>query len=106
MTTGEVTGVPQGLPASLTGDAVFGAMGDVASGVVSGISGVASTLGDVFFKQHDGGAKEAGDPRAIQAHWAGPFTRLSRQVADEAATREFQRRSNTCVREGGPLRKI
>ncbi len=50
--TGEITGVPEGIPIELPGTSLLG-------GLVSGIGGI-------FFKACEGGAKLAGDPQTIQ----------------------------------------
>ncbi|MBE9514092.1 MAG: DUF4157 domain-containing protein [Chloroflexi bacterium] len=51
--TGEITGVPQGIPTELPGPGLLG-------GLISGI-------GSIFFKARKGGAKAADNPQAIQA---------------------------------------
>lgn len=50
--TGEITGVPQGIPIGLSGTGLLG-------GIVSGI-------GSIFFKASNGGDRAADDPQAIQ----------------------------------------
>ncbi len=88
-TTGEITGVPEGV--ELPGAGLMGAIGSIASGVasagssiVSGVESVASGIasagtslirgvgsalsgiGRLLFKSKEGGAREAGNPQAIQ----------------------------------------
>ncbi len=77
--TGEVTGVPEefakgGMPgvtaAGLIGGVVSGALsavGSAVSGLVSGVGQAVSGIGRALFKKREGGAREAGDPRAIQS---------------------------------------
>lgn len=57
--TGEITGVPEGLPMGVPGMPGMGLLGSVGR-LVSGI-------GSIFFKARAGGAKRSEDPRAIQA---------------------------------------
>jgi hypothetical protein len=54
--TGEITGVPEGLPMGLTGMGLLGSVGKLVSGVAG-----------IFFKEREGGAKQPDDPRAVQA---------------------------------------
>jgi len=88
-TTGEITGVPEGM--ELPGAGLMGAAGSIASGIasvgssiVSGVESVASgiasagaslvsgagsalsSVGSMLFKGREGGAREAGNPQAIQ----------------------------------------
>jgi len=88
-TTGEVTGVPEGI--ELPGGGLMGVAGSIMSGIGSvgasiasgaeniasgiasagasaagGIGSALSSLGSVFFKGREGGAREAGNPQAIQ----------------------------------------
>ena len=74
LATGEITGVPQGMPLALPGAGLAGAVGNAASGlagaatnVVSAVGGVLSSIGSVLFKERDGNAAEADNPGAIQA---------------------------------------
>jgi hypothetical protein len=88
-TTGEVTGVPEGI--ELPGGGLMGVAGSMMSGIASvgasiasgaeniassianvgasaasGIGSALSNIGSVFFKGREGGAREAGNPQAIQ----------------------------------------
>ena len=54
--TGEVTGVPEGMPMGLPGMGLLGGVGRLISGI-----------GGFFFKAREGGAKAPDDPQAIQA---------------------------------------
>ncbi len=73
--TGEVTGVPpelaqQGMPgATLQGlvGAGLSALGGAVSGLVSGAGRALSSVGRALFKPRSGGAREEGDPHALQA---------------------------------------
>jgi len=51
-TTGEITGVPEGVSPEAPG---------------AGAGGAPAAAGNILFKGHDGGAREASDPQAIQA---------------------------------------
>ncbi|MGA9770391.1 MAG: DUF4157 domain-containing protein [Blastocatellia bacterium] len=63
-TTGEVTGLPEIGP---PGAGVIGAVAGAVSGIASAASEVIAGVGSIFFKEREGGAKEADDPQAIQA---------------------------------------
>lgn len=54
--TGEITGVPDGLPMAMPG------VGELAAGM----GGVASAVGGLMFKAAEGGARAADDPAAVQ----------------------------------------
>jgi hypothetical protein len=62
--TGEVTGVPEGMPTAMPGAGAAEGGGGILSRIASA---GASLMGGIFFKSRDGGAREAGDLRAIQA---------------------------------------
>jgi hypothetical protein len=72
VTTGEITGVPEGMPLTLPGGPVVGAVGAIAgiagsaSGVVAAVGGVVSGIGNLLFKESDGGAKEVNNPHQVQ----------------------------------------
>ncbi len=62
--TGEMTGVPEEfVKGGMPGATAAGLMGGLVSGMGRAISGV----GRMLFKKREGGAREAGDPQAIQA---------------------------------------
>jgi hypothetical protein len=64
--TGEISGVPPELMAEVMGGGILGALGSSFSGLVSGIGGALSSVGHLFTKANDGGAR-TGNPLAIQA---------------------------------------
>lgn len=53
--TGEITGIPEGLPMGVPGMELLGSVGRLFSGI-----------GSMFFKARDGGARRPDEPRAIQ----------------------------------------
>ena len=55
--TGEITGVPEGVPLSIPG----------VSGLAGAVGAAASGLGSLLFKARDGGARAADDPATVQA---------------------------------------
>ncbi len=81
-TTGEITGVPEGmeLPGgglmgvassvisgiASVGSSIASGIASVGSSVVSGVGSALSSIGSLFFKSREGGAREAGNPQAIQ----------------------------------------
>jgi hypothetical protein len=76
--TGEMTGVPDELKGEIPGGGLLGAVGGTlagiggaiagaVSGVVGGIGQAASGIGGLFTKAREGGARDAGNPQAIQA---------------------------------------
>ena len=67
LTTGEVTGVPEGLLMGLPGAGAPGAAEGVISGVASAVGSALSAVGSLLLKEREGGGGEAGDPEAIQA---------------------------------------
>ena len=72
VSTGEITGVPQGMPLAMSG--VMGAVGSAVSGLAgaatgafSGMGNAVSNIGKLFLKERSGGATEIDNPTAIQA---------------------------------------
>lgn len=76
--TGEITEVPDELKGQLMGanlvagvDRLFSGMaraiGGAASAIAGGVKKAASAIGGLFAKEREGGVRDAGDPRAIQA---------------------------------------
>ena len=54
--TGEISGIPAGIPLRLPG-----------SGLLGGLSGLAAGVGNLFFKARAGSARKTDDPQAVQA---------------------------------------
>ena len=71
-TTGELTGVPMGMPLALPGPGVglvgdaLSAVSDTAAGAVSSVASTLSSVGSLFFKKHGGAIGEASDPEGVQ----------------------------------------
>jgi hypothetical protein len=76
--TGEITEVPDELKGQLMGanilagadrllSGIGGAIGGAVSAIAGGVKKAASAIGGVFAKERDGGVRDAGDPREIQA---------------------------------------
>ncbi|MCI0392745.1 MAG: DUF4157 domain-containing protein [Acidobacteria bacterium] len=73
-TTGEITGAPEGASLGLPGEDITGAAGGAPSQIDGATSGLVpdagrtmSGIGNVLFKEREGGAREVDDPQAIQS---------------------------------------
>jgi len=62
--TGEATGAPEGMPSAMP-EGVPSAMPEAAS--TAGAEGSGAENGNILFKGREGGAKDAGNPQALQA---------------------------------------
>ena len=84
--TGQITGVPEGLPMTLPNAPMAGST--PASGTAAGTTTAPANASPILPKALDGGAREAGDPRAIQAQLgAGRPARSQRAIANGSGIR-------------------
>ncbi|HEV8239262.1 MAG TPA: DUF4157 domain-containing protein [Thermoanaerobaculia bacterium] len=90
--TGEITGVPPGIPLPGMGLPGLGALGGLAGGVGDFTGGLGG-LGGIFFKANSGGPRDPGDPRDLrdQLGEGRPLDGAVRSRMESALGRSFAR---------------